>query len=106
MSNDDLKKQIDEARSAYTKTYERPVKQEGQAKGMALGFRMATELVVGPFVGAAIGWGLDLLFHTKPWMLIIWLMFGFAAGVLNVVRTVKASQDAAGMDPVEGVEEE
>lgn len=106
MSNDDLKKQIDEARAAYTKTYERPLNNEGQAKGMALGFRMATEFVVGPLVGAAIGWGLDLVLPTKPWMLIIWMMFGFAAGVTNVVRTVKASQDATGSEPVEGVEEE
>ena len=106
MSNDDLKKQIEEARAAYTKTYERPLKQEGQAKGMALGFRLATEFVVGPLVGAAIGWGLDLVFHTKPWMMIIWLMFGFAAGVLNVLRAVKSMQDATGNDPVEGAEEE
>ncbi|ACT58753.1 AtpZ/AtpI family protein [Hirschia baltica] len=106
MSNDDLKKQIDEARAAYAKTYERPLNQEGQAKGMALGFRMATEFAVGPLVGAAIGWGLDLVFHTKPWMLIIWMMFGFAAGVMNVVRAATASQNAAGSEPVEGVEEE
>ncbi|WP_018998212.1 AtpZ/AtpI family protein [Hirschia maritima] len=106
MSNDDLKKQIEEARAAYTKTYERPLKQEGQAKGMALGFRLATEFVVGPLVGAAIGWGLDLVFQTKPWMMIIWLMFGFAAGVLNVLRAVKGLQDSTGNGPVEGAEEE
>lgn len=106
MSNDDLKKQIDEARAAYTSKYEPKLNPEGQAKGMALGFRMATEFAIGPLVGAAIGWGLDLVFHTKPWMLIIWMMLGFAAGVMNVVRTVKAAQDTAGSEPVQGVEEE
>jgi ATP synthase protein I len=49
-------------------------------------FRMASEFVAGVLVGAALGWGVDRLFGTSPWGLIGFLLLGFAAGVLNVVR--------------------
>jgi ATP synthase protein I len=37
-------------------------------------------------VGAALGWGTDQLFGTAPWGMIILLLLGFAAGVVNVIR--------------------
>jgi ATP synthase protein I len=54
--------------------------------GMARGFRLSTELVAGVLVGALIGWGLDRWLGISPWGLIVFLLLGFAAGVLNVVR--------------------
>jgi ATP synthase protein I len=60
--------------------------------GMARGIRLSTELVAGVLVGAGIGWGLDRWLGISPWGLIVFLLLGFAAGVLNVVR-------AAGVPP-------
>ena len=37
-------------------------------------------------VGAGIGWGLDFWLGTTPWGLIVFVLLGFAAGVLNVMR--------------------
>jgi len=54
--------------------------------GFARGFRLATELVAGILVGAGIGWGLDRLIGTSPFGLIVFLLLGFAAGVVNVMR--------------------
>jgi ATP synthase protein I len=54
--------------------------------GYALGFRMASEFVAGTLVGAALGWGLDRLAGTSPWGLIGFLLLGFVAGVMNVLR--------------------
>ena len=54
--------------------------------GMARGMRLSTELVAGVLVGALIGWGLDRWLGISPWGLIVFLLLGFAAGVLNVVR--------------------
>jgi ATP synthase protein I len=54
--------------------------------GMARGLRLSTELVAGVLVGAGIGWGLDRWLGISPWGLIVFLLLGFAAGVLNVVR--------------------
>ena len=52
----------------------------------AWAFRLASEFVAGVLVGAALGWGLDRVAGTSPWGLIGFLLLGFAAGVLNVVR--------------------
>lgn len=62
---------------------------EGSAmrgRGMAAGLRMASEMVGAVLVGAAIGYGLDLFLGTKPWLLLLFFVLGFAAGVLNVMR--------------------
>lgn len=53
------------------------------------GFRVGTELVSGVLVGTALGYVLDRVFGTAPWLLIIFLFLGGAAGFLNVYRFVK-----------------
>jgi ATP synthase protein I len=57
------------------------------ASGFARGFRLSTELVAGVLVGAGLGWLLDQWLGTTPWGLMVLLLLGFAAGVLNVMRT-------------------
>lgn len=59
---------------------------------MARGFRLSTELVAGVIVGALIGWLLDRWLGISPWGMIVFLLLGFTAGVLNVMR-------AAGVTP-------
>ena len=53
---------------------------------IARGFRLSTELVAGVLVGAAIGWLIDRALGLSPWGMIVFLLLGFAAGVLNVMR--------------------
>jgi ATP synthase protein I len=53
---------------------------------IARGFRLSTELVAGVLVGAAIGWLLDRWLGISPWGMIVFLLLGFAAGVLNLMR--------------------
>jgi ATP synthase protein I len=50
------------------------------------GLRLSAEFVAGILVGAAIGWALDRWLGTSPWGMIVLLLFGFAAGVLNMMR--------------------
>jgi len=57
------------------------------ASMIARGFRLSSELVAGVAVGAIIGWLLDRWLGISPWGLIVFLLLGFAAGVLNVMRT-------------------
>ena len=54
--------------------------------GYAQALRLGTEFVAGVLVGAAIGWGLDYVAGTSPWGMIGFLLLGFGAGVVNVVR--------------------
>ena len=57
------------------------------ASGYARGFRLSSELVAGVIVGAGLGWLIDRWFGVTPWGLIVFLLLGFAAGVLNVMRS-------------------
>jgi ATP synthase protein I len=57
------------------------------ASGYARGFRLSSELVAGVLVGAGLGWLIDRLLGISPWGLIVFLLLGFAAGVLNVMRS-------------------
>jgi ATP synthase protein I len=61
-----------------------PERSEGPGYGQAV--KLASEFVAGILVGVGIGWGLDRLAGTSPWGLIGFLLLGFCAGVLNVVR--------------------
>jgi ATP synthase protein I len=58
--------------------------------GYALGFRLSSELVAGVLVGAGIGWAIDKVLGIKPWGLIVFLLLGFVAGVVNVIRAAGA----------------
>ena len=60
---------------------------------MAVGLRLSSELVAGVLVGAAIGWGFDRLLSTSPWGLIVFLLLGFSAGIINVVRSSGAGRE-------------
>jgi ATP synthase protein I len=68
-----------------------------RARGAAMGqaMKIAIELVVGIAVGGFIGKVLDDQFGTRPWLLIVFLMLGFAAGLLNIVRTARRLQAEA-----------
>ena len=54
--------------------------------GYAKGFRLSSELVAGVLVGAGLGWLIDRLLGISPWGFIVFLLLGFVAGVVNVMR--------------------
>jgi ATP synthase protein I len=70
---------------------------DDRARGAAMGqaMKIAIELVVGIAVGGFIGKVLDGQFGTAPWLLIVFLMLGFAAGLMNIVRTARRLQAEA-----------
>jgi len=55
--------------------------------GYSQALKLSSEFVAAVIVGAMIGYLLDLFLPTKPWGLIVFLLLGFCAGVLNVLRT-------------------
>ena len=62
------------------------------AKGLShgeLAWRMVIELATGIVVGTGIGYGLDRLFGTLPFLLVIFSLFGFAAGVRTMMGTAR-----------------
>jgi ATP synthase protein I len=58
----------------------------GDPSAMARALRMSTEMVAAVIVGFGIGFFLDRWLGTTPWGLIVFLLLGFVAGILNVMR--------------------
>ena len=52
-------------------------------------------LVLSTFVGLAIGYGLDSLFHTSPWLTIIFLLIGIIAGFRELLRIAKKQDNGS-----------
>lgn len=61
---------------------------DGSDTGWGVAVKVSSEFIAGIAVGAILGYGFDSYFETSPWGLIVLLMLGFAAGVLNVLRSV------------------
>ena len=55
-------------------------------------FKISTEFVAAVVVGSTMGFILDNLFGTKPWLIIIFFIIGVIAGMLNVIRSAKLMQ--------------
>jgi ATP synthase protein I len=57
-------------------------------------FRLSAEFVSGVLAGGVIGWLVDRLFGVSPWGLILCLILGFCAGMLNLLRASGAVKSA------------
>lgn len=69
-----------------------PQEKEQSSDGSMLGmaWRLSTELIVSVLVGTFLGLGLDKLLGTSPWITLVGVGFGFAAGIKAVLRTSDA----------------
>jgi ATP synthase protein I len=54
-----------------------------------IGWRMVIELVSGLGIGAAMGYGLDVLLGTLPIFLVLLTLLGFAAGIKTMMRSAR-----------------
>jgi len=68
-----------------------------------LAWRMVIELVAGLGVGFGIGYMLDLWLGTTPIFLVLFILFGFAAGIRVMLRS---AQEVKGQQAVETVDDE
>ncbi len=81
-----LNRSLDERRRADEEV-ERKKARTSDAQGFAQAMRLSTEFIAGVLVGGGIGWFADQFLGTSPWGLIVFLLLGFVAGVLNVLRS-------------------
>ena len=76
--------------------------------GYAVAMKLSSEFVAAVIVGALLGYLLDHFAGTGPWGMIVFLLLGFCAGVLNVLRsagmvaTPEAGRDGSGNDKKDG----
>ena len=76
--------------SLATRQPDRQERKEGAggATGYGQAMKLSSEFIAGIAVGAGLGWMIDRLAGSSPWGLVVFLLLGFAAGVLNVLRSV------------------
>ena len=74
--------------AAKGRTKRDPARSGAGAASQAVNFamRLGVELVAAMVIAVVIGWGLDRLFHTKPWLMLVMVPVGMAAGLRNLVR--------------------
>ena len=75
-----------EAKPTVNEAVERMKAREKDASGMAKALRLSSEFIAGVIVGGGLGWFIDRVAGTTPFGLIVFLLLGFVAGVLNVMR--------------------
>jgi len=57
-----------------------------------LAWRMVIEMVAGLGIGFGIGYGLDALLGTQPWLMVVFTLLGFAAGVKTMIASAREVQ--------------
>ena len=80
-----LQSRLDAARRAEDERLARdhvPLRDQGRSVGM----QVASTMVGYPLGGIVVGWGLDSLFGTRPWIMIVLMFLAFAGACLQVVR--------------------
>lgn len=87
---DSLTERIAKARERHGLVEKDEEKQSGsQNSSASMAMRYSAEFVSAIIVSLLIGLGIDYIFNTKPWGLLILLALGLAAGVLGVIRAYK-----------------
>ena len=90
---DDLDARLKKARGTAA-----PPKQDLRSvhRQTAVAYRVLVDMIAGLLVGGFLGYGLDHWMGWAPYSLVVGLLLGFAAGVNNAWRAIRAySEEAA-----------
>ena len=84
-----LGERLDKLQAGQDARYKKPPPSQ-----LGIAGRFATELVAALLVGGGLGWGIDRLigwfgFKTFPVFMLVFVVLGAAAGILNVMRAAK-----------------
>lgn len=93
---DELDRRIAAAKAAEEQLspHARSLNGASENRGWAIG----VEFVGAVIVGGLIGYLLDRWLGTKPWLMIVLLILGFAAGIRRAMVTSRQADEAAGKD--------
>ena len=97
-----LGERLERARASHEAS--RPQSDTAEDKGilqvaLGLGLRFGVEMVVALGVGFGIGWVFDRYLGTRPWGMVVFLVLGAAAGIVNVWRALTGRGMAVGYRP-------
>jgi ATP synthase protein I len=96
-----LGERLDKARRVRKEAAPKSENGDDDARGMlrvalGLGARIGVEMVVALGVGFGVGWSIDRLLGTRPWAMVVFIILGMAAGMLNVARVMSGQGSAIG----------
>jgi len=74
----------------------KPNRGGSSSAGLGMAMRIGVELVASLLVGVGIGWGLDYLLGTSPWLLLLFFLLGSAAGMMNIYRVMMGMSQTVG----------
>lgn len=83
-----LDEKLDAREAQEMRTRSAPAPDAADNAGFTRGLKLSGEFVGGVVAGFGVGWVFDKLTGWSPWGLIVFILLGFAAGVLNVLRSV------------------
>lgn len=93
-SLDDRLAALDEKLDSREKAEEAKKKSaKSDMTGFGAALKLSSEFISAILVGAGIGYLIDRLAGTLPWGMIFFLLLGFAAGVVNVMRAAGKMSD-------------
>lgn len=95
----DLASRIARAKAEHAGPVVERDERSGGMQGMNRAFRQVSEFAAAIIVGGALGYGVDQLVGTRPWAMIILLLLGFIAGVVNVVRSTREMNAETAVPP-------
>ncbi|PWJ19102.1 AtpZ/AtpI family protein [Jannaschia seohaensis] len=81
-----------EARIAAAKGGEQKDHMEEHYSQAQLAWRMVIEMVAGLGIGFGIGYGLDVVLGTQPFLMVVFTLLGFVAGVKTMIASAKEVQ--------------
>jgi len=83
----DLDKEIEALRQAAAKPLEKAAeKYKAQQSNHFQESGMIIDLIVHIGVGVALGYGLDKILPTRPWLTILFMLFGIISGFFSIAR--------------------
>ena len=83
-----------EARLEAAKARHVPPAHRTVATALAQGTRYAFEIAAATMVGGVIGWTLDRWLATGPWLFLLFLLLGIAAGFSNLLKAVRKEAES------------
>jgi ATP synthase protein I len=102
-----LGERLDRARKeAQVLSQRKNIKNLPSGNALGLAFRIGVELISAIAIGMAIGWLLDHWIGTRPWLMILFIFLGGAAGILNVYRMASGYGYAVGYNKNEDKQED
>ena len=89
-----LDARLDKATADRRETAEPRNRSTSDSSAVGQGLRLSAEFVSGVVAGGIVGWLVDRLFGVAPFGLIVCLILGFCAGMLNLLRAAGVVKSA------------